>query len=320
MVASFTNFVSVRPCNPYRPSLRRLPFLSLKRARKVHDQRIWERSEPRQANAPSRNSFSRAIILANFVLLAWSPATPAQSFNLTSPNHVQKDTVSVRELQIPVKARVALSRGVECMHKGDAARCLPHFRRAIQVFPAFYEAYYDQGVAQMELNEKDAALQSFQAAIDLSGGHFARGYFGYGIVLAQEGRSKDAESILRRGLEEDPTLSAGYAALSAVLLDEGQLDEAEESGQKALRMPRPSVRNALLTLAFIHIKKQEYPLAVQELESYLAAVRRGQFREDTGFVKYVEDKLSDAKAKTSPNAPNSSTHFPVAQSNLRPPA
>ena len=86
--------------------------------------------------------------------------------------------------------------------------------------------------------------------------------------------------------------------LAAILFDENRLDEAEENAKKALRVPNPSLRNALLTLAFVHLRKQEYALAVQELESYLGAVRSGQFREQAGFVKYIASKLSDAKAKS----------------------
>jgi len=48
----------------------------------------------------------------------------------------------------------------------------------------------------------------------------------------------------------------------------------------------------------VFIKKGEYQLAEQELESYPKAVRSGQVREDAGSIKNIERKLSDAKAKT----------------------
>lgn len=299
MLASLSNCAFIQRFNEARLSIRRLFFRAPKRAGKVHDQRICGRSERRQANAPPRDSLT--IILASFVLFAWLPATRAQSFDFPSSNHSQNHTVSVRELRIPAKARVAFDRGVQSMHKGDAAEGLRHFNRAIQEFSEYYEAYYNKGVALMELDKDDAALQSFQTAIDLSRGHFARAYVGYALILNRQRRSKDAETVVRRGLQEDHTIADGYAVLSAALFDEGLLDEAEESAQKALCLPNPSARIALLTLAFVHIKKQEYPLAVQDLESYLKAVHSGQVRDDAGFVKYIESKLSDAKAKASLN-------------------
>jgi tetratricopeptide (TPR) repeat protein len=214
------------------------------------------------------------------------------------PTRAQKYTVSVRELRIPPKARAAFNRGVECLAKGDAAGSLRHFNRAIQEFPDFYEAYYDQGAAEMQIGQKSEAMQSFQKAIDLSGGHFARAYVGYGLVLTQQGKSEEAEPIVRRGLEEDPSLAEGYSVLSIVLFGENRLDEAEQTAQKALRMPNSSAIGALVTLAYIHLKREEYPSAVQNLEDYLKAVRASPFKADAGFLQYLEKKLSEAKEKS----------------------
>ena len=275
-----------------------LSFLCPKLARKVHYQGLGEPPEPRKVNSRPRNSLFLAIVVTSFVLLACTPAVDGQSANAASVGRAQNYTISTRQLRIPAKAQAAFHLGFECMVKGDAAKSLPHFRRAIEEFPDYYEAYYDQGVAQMRLDKKDAALQSFQKALDLSDGHFARAYFGYGLVLEQQGRLKDAEPIIRQGLQEDSTLSEGYAVLSAVLFDENRLDEAEEAARKALGMPDPSARNALITLAFIYLKKGEYRSAVEELESYLRAVRSGQFKENAAFVKFIEGKLSDAKEKS----------------------
>jgi tetratricopeptide (TPR) repeat protein len=150
------------------------------------------------------------IALLNFLLVGWPLAAQARVSNLGSRTRTQQSTVSARELQIPAKARSAFRRGFERLAKGDANGSLQHFRRAIQEFPGFYEAYYNKGVVETELHQAEEALQSFQKAIDLSGGHCARAYFGYALALDQQGDAKDAkdakdaEQIVRRGLEEDP--------------------------------------------------------------------------------------------------------------------
>lgn len=66
-------------------------------------------------------------------------------------------------------------------------------------------------------------------------------------------------------------------------------------------MLNPSIRNALITLAFVHLRRQEYPLAAQELENYLKALRSAQSGESAEFDNYMENKLNDAKAKSSLN-------------------
>ncbi len=234
-----------------------------------------------------------------FLSLAWLSAARAQT-DFTWLTREQKGTVSVHELQIPAKARTSLIRGVKCYRKGDAAGSLSHFKQAIKQYPDFYEAYYDKGAAEISLQQTNEALQSFQKSIDLSRGRFARAYIGYGLVLSRLGRTNEAELMLRRGLQEDPSLSEGYALLSIVLFDQNRLVEAEEMAYKALQMPNPSPNYALLTLAFVHLRKENYRSAVQELEACLKAVGsdRYKYKTDPEFSLYLQKKLEEAKAKS----------------------
>jgi tetratricopeptide (TPR) repeat protein len=165
-------------------------------------------------------------------------------------------------------------------------------------FPDFYEAYYNEGIAETQLHQENNALQSFQKAIDLSGGHYARAYVGYRLVLVQLGRSEEAEPIVRQGLEEDPSLSDGHAVLSLVLFNQNRLDDGEEAAPKALRMPDPAVKNAVLMLAHIHLKRGEYRSAVQDLEDYLQTVCPTPCEDNTESTQYVRKLLSEAKAKS----------------------
>lgn len=59
--------------------------------------------------------------------------------------------VSARDPQIPAKAREAFAKGSRCLQNLDYAGSLAHFRRAIQLYPAFYEAYYNLGTVELRL-------------------------------------------------------------------------------------------------------------------------------------------------------------------------
>jgi tetratricopeptide (TPR) repeat protein len=239
-----------------------------------------------------------ALILLKFVLIESVPAAQAQIPSPSARTQEQKATVSIRGLQIPAKAQRLFKQGIECLAKGDAEGSLDPFRRAIQAYPSYYEAYYNQGVAEGQLHQWNAALQSFQKSIDLSGGRFAHAYFGYGLVLNQLGQSDEAEKIVRRGLDLDPNLSDGYAVLSLALFNLNRLDEAEEAAQKSLRLPNATPRNALLALAHIHLKQGDYRAAVKDLEGYLEAVRAGPHKHDAENDPYIQRLLSLAKAKS----------------------
>jgi tetratricopeptide (TPR) repeat protein len=238
--------------------------------------------------------FLFTVAVLNFLLIAVLPTTYAQVSTTASESSTAEATVSVRELQIPAKARNDLEQGVECLRKGDAARSLSYFQRAIHECPTYHEAYCEKGLAEVRLGQLSEAVQSFQKAIDLSGGHYALAYFGYGQALARLGKLEDAEAILRRGLEQDPASAEGYTALSLVLVDEHHLDEAENIAQKALQLPDPNSWKARLALACVRVNKGEYQAAVDHLENFLQHLRS---HGDRDLIPRVERELTEVKAR-----------------------
>ena len=298
MFANLINFEITERFDWRSRPVRRSPASCPKFQERAGCAQIWQQTGP-DPPEPSRRAVPYLVItLLNFLLVGWPLAAHAQVSNPGSWTRTQQSTVSVRELQTPPKAHRAFRRGFERLAKGDAAGSLEHFRRAIQEFPGFYEAYYNKGVAETHLHQKDEALHSFQKAIDLSGGRCANAYFGYSLVLAQQGRPKDAELIVLRGLEEDPSLSDGYSVLASVLFDQNRLDEAEAAAHKALLLANRSPRGPLLTLAYIYLRRREYRLAVQDLEAYLKAVRSTPWKDDAEYSQYIRRLLSEAKAKS----------------------
>lgn len=253
---------------------------------------------PNRRLACWRAVFIFGIFFLKFVLIDSVPAAQAQISNPSARTQEQKATVSVRGLQIPAKAQRLFKQGIEYLARGDAEGSQEYFKRAIQTYPSYYEAYYNLGVAESQLHRWSDALQLFQKAIDLSGGGFAHAYFGYGLVLNQLGQSDDAEKIVRRGLEQEPNFSDGYAVLSIALFNQNRLDEAEEAAMKSLRLPNGSPRNALLALAHIHLKKGDYRAEVKDLEGYLEAVRAAPHKHDAENDSYIQRLLSQAKAKS----------------------
>jgi len=215
-----------------------------------------------------------AVGVVSFALSVCPMVTRGQAYHRVEPTSSEhKALVSVRALQTPVKAQDAFRHGAECFRKGDAAGSLRYFDRAIHEFPDYYEAYTYKGAAEFLLNRRDEALQSFQKAIDLSGGHYARAYFGYGVLLLKQGKPEDAERLVRRGLAEDPNIADGHVVLSMILFNEGRFDEAEKSAGEAVRMPDSTGWRAFLVLASVHLRRAEYTSAVTDLERYLQAAR-----------------------------------------------
>ena len=191
----------------------------------------------------------------------------------TAPQQ-SKYTVSVRELKIPEKAREEYQMGMECMGRSDSAGSVNHFTKAIKVFPGFYEALSQLGMAKVHLGGMEEARQAFQAAIDLSKGRFAPAQFGFGYLLYREGKASEAEAILRRGLEVDANAPEGHVILGMALLALNRLDEAEKSAEEAL-LRKPGYADAYLVRADVNAKRKNFREQVQNLEAYLKLEPQG---------------------------------------------
>ena len=176
--------------------------------------------------------------------------------------------VSVRELSIPPKAVHAFQKGVELLAKKDASRSLPQFQRAISEFANFYEAYYKMGVADLELWRIADAEQAFRKSIDLSGGQYAHPLLALGAVLNYQKEFAEAEAVIRKGLDLDPTSWTSHYSLGWALFALNRLEEAEKSVREALRRKTDSAEAQLL-LADILNHEKDYPALVKDLDDYL---------------------------------------------------
>ena len=232
------------------------------------------------------------------ILYLWVPAARSQTFDRTASTPDSSGTVSVRQLRIPAKARQAYDRGLQHLSKQDPAGSVSEFDKALEKWPDFYEAYYERGIAELQLRHHGDALESFQRAIDLSGGRYAPASFGYALALVRAGNPHDAEAIVRRGLELASTPD-GHVVLSVVLIELHRLDEAEKSAREALLLGGRGSNQAYHALAGIHAEKGDYRAEAQDLQTYLrlepAAADRQRLTEIREAALILANNISKSK-------------------------
>ena len=200
------------------------------------------------------------------------PRSKAQATGF-APSMARMDgSISVKELQVSLKAKREFEQGFRKLEDQDPAASLPHFAAAIQAAPSFYEAYYDKGVAESSLGQNDAALRSFQSAINLSNGHFPRAEFGYALALCRAGNAAEAERVVRHGIVAGGNIADGYIVLGAVLIDLKRFDEAEHSALAALQLQGPDAAQGHLVLADVKAERGDYAGKAREIDLYLASV------------------------------------------------
>src|SRR5258706_4197499 len=187
----------------------------------------------------------------------------------TPADRAEGYTVSVHELKVPGKARYAFEKGIEQLRKKDAEGSLNHFKEATDAFPNYYEAYYQIGVANLELRRGNEAEQALQRSIDLSGGGYAEPQFALGALLCDRHSFSEAERVLRRAIEVDANSWKGHLFLGQALFGQNKLAEAEKSVREAL-VRKPDLPSSYILLANIHIRRREYILGIKDLDTFLS--------------------------------------------------
>jgi tetratricopeptide (TPR) repeat protein len=205
--------------------------------------------------------------------------------------------VSVHDLKVPGKARREFEKGMERLQKKDIVASLEHFKEATHAFPDYYEAYYQIGLANLELRHGDEAEHALQRAIDLSGGGYAEAEFALGALLCDRKAYVDAERVLRRGIDVEANSWKGYLFLGQALFGQNRLAEAEKSAHEVL-LRRPDLPSAYILMANIHIKQHQYILGIKDLDAFLSMKPDGptsdQAREVRAAAQRVASEMEQA--------------------------
>jgi Tfp pilus assembly protein PilF len=202
----------------------------------------------------------------------------------------ERYTVNVHDLNVPGKARKALEKGLERLQQKDPAGSIVHFKEATNAFPDYYEAFYQLGLANLELRRGDEAERALQKAVDLSGGHNADPQFALSALFCDRGQYADAERVTRRALEIDSVSWRGYLFLGQALYGQNRLDDAEKNARMALRR-KGDLASAYVLLANINIRRHDYKSAVAELDTFLRMKPDGPTSDQARAVRNAAERV-----------------------------
>jgi Tfp pilus assembly protein PilF len=206
-------------------------------------------------------------------------------------------TVSVHDLKVPGKARHAFEKGIERLQKKDVEGSLDRFKEATDAFPDYYEAYYQIGLANLELRRRNEAEQALQRAIDLSAGGYAEPQLALGALLCDRQAYSEAERVLRRAIEVDANSWKGHFFLGQALFGQNRLAEAEKSAREVL-LRRSDVPSAYILLANIHIRRREYVLGIKDLDTFLSMKPTGSGSDQARSVRDAAQRIASRLEQT----------------------
>jgi tetratricopeptide (TPR) repeat protein len=118
------------------------------------------------------------------------------------------------------------------------------------------------------------------------------------LVLTRTGKVREAERVVRHGLQTNANIPDGHVVLAVALLQLNRLEEAEKSAQEALLLNQSTSAKAHLILADIRGEKGDFSGQARELDAYLERCpkdRNHKFIEET---RDLAKKIASRKASS----------------------
>lgn len=192
------------------------------------------------------------------------------------PSPAAGGVVSARDVQIPQPAVEEFDKGKKLlMERGDVAKSISHFLKAIKIYDRFPQAHVLLGVAFLGQQRFAEAEQSFHKAIQIDD-KMPDAYIALGTLENQQKKFADAEKTLSKAAALSPDsfqvqyeLGKSYWALR-------RNDEAELHARKAVQL-RADFAPAHVLLGNVALRKNDPGLALKEFNEYLRLEPNGEW-------------------------------------------
>lgn len=177
--------------------------------------------------------------------------------------------------EVPDPARSLYQEGVRFLGDKNEKDGLESLRRAIEVFPTYYQALDRLGQEYAIRGAKDrsyyeAGIILLTKALEVNQ-RSASSVFGLGLIQYQLGMTKQAIESLRRATELYGKEAVPYLWLGKALRRASTLDQAEEALGRANTLSKGKVGEVHWQLAGLYTEQKRYKEAANSLELFLKA-------------------------------------------------
>ena len=145
-------------------------------------------------------------------------------------------------------------------HSGDLNDAITHFQRGVDNAPDNAIAYFDLGIANMQIDRLDEARKDFEISLKIEPD--ADTYSALGTVLLLDGKYDDAASMYLKSIQLDPNNHIAY----------GNLGTAYQWSGNKQPLAMQAFRKAIELGEAEHAKDREDPVLLIGLADYYAAI------------------------------------------------
>src|SRR5215213_4218442 len=182
--------------------------------------------------------------------------------------HAKASVVNAALAEVPEKARKLYEKGLEEARAEDMPKAVDSLKEAVSLYPNFPLALNELGVQYLKLRQINKAVEALKQACKLSPDAFTP-RLNLGIALLESKQFAEAEGNLREALKRNTNAATAHMYLGIALVRLGKHEEAEKELVVATTASGNQLGMASYYLGGIYWKKQDYPHAIEQLETYL---------------------------------------------------
>jgi tetratricopeptide (TPR) repeat protein len=197
------------------------------------------------------------------------------AFELVRQNTGEATIVDVIDARAPAPARQELTRGREALSQRNADEAMLHFRRAIELYPEFFDAHLLKGIAHMDKREWLEAQRAFEKAVEIRPDS-APALVRLGEVQWRQKQFDEAEKNLLAGLKIDDKIAHAHFTLARLYLEKDDVMKAGVETGKTLQL-KPEFAEAHLLAGNILLRLNQQERALIEYQEYLKLEPKGEF-------------------------------------------
>jgi tetratricopeptide (TPR) repeat protein len=225
---------------------------------------------------------------------------------------IEGTTLSAIPYKAPKAARKAYEKGVQAEKNGNLADAHKYLETAVEIYPSSANAWFQLGTVLLKENQVEAARKAYTQATTIDT-KFLPPYLSLASMAYQTENWKEVLDLTGHILELDPL---NHAAVSNYILDLdpvnyagayfynavanyrlNKFEAAEKSALKAEHLDLVTHFPQLhLLLSEIFVRKNDYALAIAEIQTYLALAPNGSDAEQAREQLAKLEKLNATSA------------------------
>ncbi len=193
-----------------------------------------------------------------------------QTVNNAAYNAAERDLNNPKKSRDSQALEVAVANmnlGIEYMRQGSYENALTRLKRSILAKPDYAPAYNVLGMLYQRLGDPIASENNFKKAISLNPSDSST-YNNYGLLLCDQDRPDEAETLFLKAANNPLYDSPEIALTNAGTCLINSKPEAPENYFKQALNKNPRFSYALLQMAEIYFKKNEYEISHQYFDRY----------------------------------------------------